>query len=125
MKRVKICLAILSFLVSVSIFSGFWVNKRCGEIIEYISIIEDDLDQGNREHAAYLAKEMDKKWSDFRQKALILLNSEKLTEINNISLRIVYLINEESDEASAELAELRDLTEHLKKSEIPLITSIF
>lgn len=125
MKRVKICLAILSFLVSVSIFSGFWVNKRCSAIIEDISAIEDHLSQGNRERAAALAREMDKEWSDFRQKALILLNNEKLTEINNISLRIVYLINEDSDEASAELAELRDLTEHLKKSEIPLITSIF
>lgn len=125
MKRVKICLAILGSLVSISIFSGIRVNSRCGRMIGEISAIEDRLSRGENEQAAELAEKMSEEWSSFRKKALVLLNNEKLTEINNISLRITYLISEESDEASAELAELRDLTERLKNSEIPLITSIF
>lgn len=125
MTRVKICLGILGLLVSISVFSGIWVNKRCSEMIEDISAIEECLRLGDKERAAALAEEMDGNWDSFRKKTLVLLSNDRLTEINKISLRIVYLINEDSDETTAELAELRDMTEFLKNSEIPLITSIF
>ena len=47
MTRVKISVGILLLMLGVSIFSGIWVNKRCGELISGVKQLESIGDSGD------------------------------------------------------------------------------
>lgn len=124
MARIKICLGILATLIGIGIFSGIWVGSQCKSLSEDIAAISEQLSLGRTEDAAELAKKMEKKWEGFRSSATVLINNSRLTEIDMIVCRIAPMINDNCDEASAELEELSIITELLRKSEIPLLSSI-
>lgn len=55
----------------------------------------------------------------------MIIDNEKLMEIDRLSARLIYLAEGESEELHSELMELRRMVEALKKSEIPVLESIF
>ena len=125
MTRVKVSAAILLLLVGISVFSSIWVNRSCDDILGEIDIIYDLAENGDNYNAAVNARKMNEDWESFREKASVLLKYDKLVEIDRLCSRIVHLAENEEDEMTAELAELRDMLEMLKSGETPLFTSVF
>ena len=125
MTRVKISAAILLLLVGISVFSSIWVNRSCDDMLSEIDIIYDLAENGDNHKAAVNARKMNANWESFREKASVLLKYDKLVEIDRLCSRIVHLAENEEDEMTAELAELRDMLEMLKSGETPHLTSVF
>ena len=125
MTRVKISGAILLLLISISVFSSIWVNRRCDDILSEINVIYYLEEMGDISGAAEKARQMNADWENFRESASVLLKYDKLVEIDRLCSRIVHLAENEEDEMTAELAELRDMLEMLKSGETPLWNSVF
>ena len=125
MTRVKISAAILLMLVGISVFSSIWVNHSCDAMLSEIDIIHELEGKGDISAAADRARAMNADWESFREKASVILKYDRLIEIDRLCSRIVFLTENEEDEMTAELAELRDMMEMLKSGETPLLTSVF
>ena len=125
MTRVSVSGAILLLLIGVSIFSGIWVKCRCDVILSEINVIYDLEEMGDTSGAADKARQMNEDWDSFRKKASVLLKYDKLVEIDRLCSRIEHLTENEEDEMTAELSELRHMLEMLKSGETPLVTSVF
>lgn len=125
MTRVKISGAILLLLIGVSIFSSLWVNRRCDAMLSQIDVICGLEENGDISGVAEKAREINDEWERFREWASVLLKYDKLVEIDRLCSRIVHLAENEEDEMTAELAELRDMLEMLKSGETPLWNSVF
>lgn len=125
MKRVKMSVGILCILVVLSILTELWITRRCKAFIDDISIVSERFDSGDNESAAALAERLEQKWEDFRTPASFLVRNDKLSEIDRINSRIIYLIKSNNDELQSDLSELKHMIENLEKSETPLLTSVF
>lgn len=125
MTRVKISLVILTVMLGTSIFFGILINGKCSGFIGKTENIWELYDSGNHEDACKEARDFEEKWEDFRKYSSVMINNEKLAEIDRISARVIYLAEGDSEELHSELMELRHMIEALKKSEIPVLESIF
>jgi hypothetical protein len=125
MTRVKISAAILLLIIGISIFSSFWVNRRCNALLSEVDQIHELAEMGDTESVTHMARELNADWESFREGASVLLKYDRLIEIDRLCSRIVHLAENEEDEMAAELAELRDMLEMLKSGETPLLTSVF
>jgi hypothetical protein len=124
MTRAKISVGILLLLVSVSVYSSLWVNRRCGDMLSELSHISALAENGENEKAAVLAEKLSSDWEDFRKKASVLLKYDRLVDVDRLCSRIVHLAENDSEELQSELAELRDMLEMMKSSETPKLTSV-
>lgn len=121
MTRFKISICILAGMIILSIFSGVWINSKCNRILEVIETIESS----DKESALESSKELEKIWKNFRKYAAVIIKNDKLSEIERIDSRIMYLIQDGSDEIGADLAELKQMVLMLRDGEKPLLTSVF
>ncbi len=125
MTRFKISLCILTALVITSVLPNIWLNQECGELI---SIAEETItfcSENNNEAAKKTALELEHEIHKFRRTANIFVKSDRLADISRISARIAPLIENGSDETSAELNELSELLKGLRDSEKPFWNNIF
>lgn len=125
MTRVKISIAIIAIMAAVSIFSGVWVNKRCLSLVDSASHTAELYSEGKYEDAAAQARELRRDWESFRNGAAVLLQNNKLTEIDRLCARITELAESANDGLLAELEEISRLLELLRNGEKPQINSIF
>lgn len=125
MTRVRISLVILAVLLGTSVFFGVLINSRCREFMEKTDYIWELYDIGDHESACDEARDFEEEWEKFRKYSSVMIDNEKLTEIDRISARVIYLAEGDSEELHSELMELRHIVEAMKKSEIPSLTSIF
>lgn len=125
MTRLKISICILAALIGVSVFSGVSINKSCTELIELTEQLHGHIDAKRTSDAEKTAGEFLKTWRKFRKYAAVMIKSDKLSEIDSTGSRIIYLIESDSDEVSAEVAELRGMLELLLDGEKPIPRSIF
>jgi len=123
--RVKMGFVILAVMVGMSVFSGIFINRKCSDFISRTEKIWELYDSGNHDSACKKARDFEKAWEDFRKFSSVMINNEKLTEIDRISARVIYLAEGDSEELHSELMELRHMIEALKKGETPLPESIF
>ena len=124
MTRVKICTGILCVMVGMSIFFSILISKKCSGFAKDTETIWEYYETGDFEKAYHESEKLEDEWEDFRSYAAILMHNGKLTDIDRISSRIVYLVQNRSEELHSELSELKHMIESLTKGEIPLITSI-
>ena len=117
MTRIKISIGIILALISISIFSGVWVNKSCDVFLSYISEIQD-----NPENAGEYARILEKKWESFRKTACILILNEKLDDAEEICSELPFMNN--SDEITAAAEKLEHIIKNIKESEYPHILNI-
>lgn len=125
MTRVKISLFIMALLVVTSFFSGVYINSGCEKLLNRINAVQELSSQGDTADAINCAQLFSREWSKFRQTASAMVKSDKLSEIDRVSARIIPLIKEQSDEVSADLKELEALLNALKNGEMPSLRSIF
>ena len=125
MKRVKISTGILFLLIAISVVIELWISHRCKAMLDDITYVSDNYNTGYKESAVKLAEELEDDWEGFRDFAVIIMKNDKLSEIDRINSRIVYLIKNDSNETNAELMELKNMIESLKKNELPFITTVF
>ncbi|MBE6857308.1 MAG: DUF4363 family protein [Ruminococcus sp.] len=125
MTRVKISLFIMALLVVTSFFSGVYINSGCEKLLNRINAVQELSSQGDTADAINCAQLFSREWSKFRKTASAMVKSDKLSEIDRISARIIPLIKEQSDEVSADLKELEALLNALKNGEMPSLRSIF
>lgn len=124
MTRVKISICILFFVISASIFSSVWVNIKCSRLIDISQEVGTLSSAGDTSAAISAAQELSIRWEDFRTAAGTLVKSEKLSEIDRICSRIIPMLENSSDELSADLTELEVLLRNLKRGETPTLTGI-
>lgn len=125
MTRIKISTAILCLLIAISIFSGIWINKKCKSLIELSSQAEEFFSSDEKEKAIEVTKRLETEWEDFRSVAAVLIQNNKLSEIDRICARIKHLAENDSEELLSELTELEHILDLLRNGEIPKINSIF
>ena len=124
MTRAKLSAVILCTLIGISIFSGVSVDRSCGKLISSSERIWELYSAGDREAAYRCAQEMESEWDDFRSMAAVLLDNGKLSEIDRVCARIVYLVESGSEELHPELTELRHMAEALRSGERPSLSSV-
>lgn len=124
MTRIKISIGILCVMIGISIFSAVWVNRKCVHMLEETTNIRLLLDDGKTAEAVRCAENLDNEWNDFREKAVMLLKNDELTEIDCISSGIPYLIENDNDESYARLMELEHMLVMLKDGEIPALSRV-
>lgn len=124
MTRVKICTGILCVMVGMSIFFSVLINKKCRGFIKDTETIWAYYESGNFEKAYLESEKLEDEWENFRSYASVLLHNGKLTEIDRISSRIIYLVENRSEELHSDLTELKHMIESITKGELPAITSI-
>lgn len=125
MTRIKISAFIICLLILTSIFSGIWINRKCKSLIELSSQAEELFSSDEKEKAIEITKKLETEWEDFRAGAAVLLQNNKLSEIDRICARIKHLAENDSDELLSELTELENMLDLLRNGEIPKINSIF
>lgn len=125
MTRVKMGFVILIVMVGISVFFSVLISRKCTDFISRTDKIWELYDSGNHESACDEAKAFEEAWEDFRKYSSMMINNEKLTEIDRISARVIYLAEGDSEELHSELMELRHMIESLKKGELPMPESIF
>ncbi len=124
MTRFKISLGIVLLLIGASIFSGIWINGRCKSLMELSVRAEELFSQGDSKGAVEVTKALEKDWEKFRTKAAILVQNNKLAELDRLCARVRHLAENGSDELPSELTELYHLLDLLRNGEIPKITSL-
>lgn len=124
MTRFKISIGIIIGMIIVSIFSGIWINGRCKSLMELSTEAEELFAQGDTEQTAAVTKEIETDWEDFRKWAAVLIQSNKLAELDRICARVSHLAENESEELPSELNELYHLLDMLRNGEIPKLTSV-
>lgn len=124
MTRIKISIGILCVMIGMSIFSAVWVNRKCVHMLEETTNIRLLLDDGKTAEAVRCAENLDNEWNNFREKAVLLLKNDELTEIDCISSGIPYLIENDNDESYARLMELEHTLVMLKDGEIPALSRV-
>lgn len=125
MTRIKISVFIICLLILTSIFSGIWINGKCKSLIELSSQAEEFFSSGEKEKAVEITEKLETEWEHFRTGAAVLLQNNKLSEIDRICARINHLAENDSDELLSELTELENMLDLLRNGEIPKINSIF
>lgn len=125
MTRVRISLAILAVMVGTSIFFGILINSKCRDFMGRTEDIWELYDSGDHEGACNEAREFEKEWEKFRKYSSVMIDNEKLAEIDRVSARVTYLAEGDSEELHSELMELRHMVEAIKKGELPTLESIF
>lgn len=125
MKRVRMSIGILCILIIISTLTELWITRRCRALVDEISAVSECYDSGERESAEAAAEKLSRKWDDFRKSAAFLVKNDRLSEIDRINSRIIYLIKSNNDELQSDLSELRHMIENLEKSETPLLISVF
>lgn len=124
MTRIRISAAVLCALIISSILSSVWVNIRCEELLGSIEEISSYIDAGDKEAASSAAKELSLSWSSFRKKASVMIKSERISEIDRINARLLFLLENDSDELESELTEMKSMLCLLKAGETPTFTSV-
>ncbi len=125
MTRIKISVFIICLLILTSIFSGIWINNKCKYLIELSSQAEELFSSNEKEKAVEITRKLETEWEDFRAGAAVLLQNNKLSEIDRICARVKHLAENDSDELLSELTELENMLDLLRNGEIPKINSIF
>ena len=125
MTRIKISIAILCILIAISTFSGIWINGKCKSLMELSSQAEKLFSSDEKEKAIEVTKEIETEWENFRAGACVLVNNNKLADIDRICARVKHLAENDSEELLSELTELEHILDLLRCGEIPKITSIF
>lgn len=111
-------------MVGMSIFFSVLINKKCRGFIKDTETIWAYYESGNFEKAYLESEKLEDEWENFRSYASVLLHNGKLTEIDRISSRIIYLVENRSEELHSDLTELKHMIESITKGELPAITSI-
>lgn len=124
MTRVKICIGILCVMVAMSIFFSILINKKCSGFIKDTETIWEYYEAGELDKAYHESEKLEDDWENFRSYASVLIHNGKLTEIDRISSRIIYLVEHQSEELHSDLTELKHMIESITKGEFPSITSI-
>jgi hypothetical protein len=124
MTRIKISLMILAILLAGAVFSGVWVNLRCGALIEDSDSVRELWNGGRSAEAVDAAEKLERDWEDFRRTATVLVKNNKLAEVDRVCTRISYFARTDSDELVPELIELRNMLEQLKDGETPKLTTV-
>lgn len=124
MTRVKICTGILCVMIAMSVFFSFLINKKCSKFIKDAETIWEYYESGEFDKAYHESEKLEDEWENFRSYASVLIHNGKLTEIDRISSRIIYLVEHQSEELHSDLTELEHMIESVIKGEIPVITSI-
>ena len=124
MTRVRLSICILAVLITISAVSGRIVDDSCSRLIASSDHVWELYASGRREAAYQEAERLEQDWEGFRKGAAVLLDNGKLTEIDRVCSRVVFLVESDSEELHSELMELRHMAEALRAGELPFLTSI-
>lgn len=138
MQRIKLCGFILLFLVLISVGSLFLMNRKCEQLMsqaEQIMICWEEqqryqenlpTEQQNPSAASIQAAEGLKTcWLNSYPILNVLVNQNKLSELNASVARILPFLLESSDELPSELQSILYQLQLLRQTEFPYVYNIF
>jgi len=124
MTRAIISIGILLALVGIGMFSGFWVDRRCGDMLGTIGDIRESFISGDTEQGAEEAEELRRDWEDFRKRAVLVLRNNTLADIDRLTARTAAVSRSNVGDIFAELSELERLLSAMQTSAEPRLTRI-
>lgn len=124
MLRVKISAAVLSTLIILSSFTCVWINIKCQDLLEGIDEIRLCIDKNDTAAAAEAVKDLSDDWNSFKKKASVTVKSDWISEIDRVNSRLLFLLENSSDELESELTEMRSMITLMRTYETPYLTSV-
>lgn len=125
MKRIKLSLLIVITIISVSIWNLFTIQTRYHELLSLAEQTGVLIKEGDKDAAIDMAHQTENYWEDLQDISSLLIHNEKIVNIHASVARIAPLIEEDSDEAYAELQVLKEQINRLCDTEMPNIYNIF
>ncbi|MBQ9894111.1 MAG: DUF4363 family protein [Ruminococcus sp.] len=125
MTRMIMSGCILVTLLVMSIFSCMTVDRNCREIEQSTDKIWELYTSGDVQGAKDEAAELEARWEKVRSTYAVLVNNGRLNEMDRVTSRIYYLVENDSRELHSELTELEHISKGLRAGETPKLTSIF
>lgn len=124
MTRAMISIGILLALIGTGIFSGFWVDRRCGAMLETVTEIRESFLSGDTERGAERADALRREWEDFRSRAALIQRNDRLKDISRLTARTEAAARSNTADIFPELSDLEELLCAMKTSGIPRLTRI-
>ena len=124
MTRAMISIGILLALIGTGIFSGFWVDRRCGAMLETVTEIRESFLSGDTERGAERADALRREWEDFRSRAVLIQRNDRLKDISRLTARTEAAARSNTADIFPELSDLEELLCAMKTSGIPRLTRI-
>lgn len=124
MIRIKISFVIIVLIIVLGISGFFVLKQKTNDVIELIDETKAFSDSENTEKALDSVEILMEKWDKFHTYASVFINNEKISVAQSSIARLKSLIEEKSDEVSAELETAKSALKWIIESEIPRWTNI-
>ena len=125
MKRIILCISIVSCFILLSIFCLIHLKSCTEKISIQLENINYCLETDDTQGALAIARTLESDWVKSSKLALFYLEEEKVITISSSISRIISLINRENDEVYAECADLQEYVELIYETQIPYFRNIF
>lgn len=103
MNHVKWAFAILTIIVSVSLFSEYMVKRQCDELTEVIYELKDAAERGDDENAEMLCDIVNDKWNKIETIITYTVPMDRISQAEQSICRLKPLFMSDSDEFEAEV----------------------
>ena len=103
MNHVKWAFAILTVIVSVSLFSEYMLKRQCNELTEMLYELKDAAEKGDDESVEKLCDTVNDKWDKVEKIITYTVPMDRISQAEQSICRLKPLFMSDSDEFEAEI----------------------
>ncbi|MDE6593713.1 MAG: DUF4363 family protein [Oscillospiraceae bacterium] len=119
MRRVKIAVWLIAFIIAYSVMSLFVLNHYNEELKGRIENIQSVYESGDTEKALALSNELNVYWHRYERAVTIFIHDGALEEINSSIAKITPFISNENSELIAEIQSIYHRLDQMYEEEFP------
>lgn len=124
MRRVKFCAGLFLAIIVLCGISLWTLDSRCDRLRDAVTGIQASYEEGNIGEAEEKAEELIQLWEKSFRVMSVLVDQDRLSEINLSISRIIPFLEKGSEEAAAELEGLQFQISLIKRMECPYYYNI-
>ncbi len=125
MKRLYICIALVSAMAAASVISLIMLKNAGSKLLGQIDRCLEDCTGGDEDELEKELEKLDEYWGDYYVKASFITRSSSLDDISGSVARLRSLLKVSPDDFAAEINSVRYRVELLYESQIPHWRSVF
>ncbi len=125
MKRIIICICIITFIIASCVFGLINVKSTVDEMSDILLNASSFCDEGNYDQCFEMTREFENKWKSKEKMFTLLLDSDKFEIIGFSSTTLISLIEKKKyNEYCIEAKKIIKYLEHIWDTEKPSILNI-